>query len=86
MGRNVKTEVTEKACDYCLKKIPLDSVRCPECTTWLDWDACAKVGQMERIAASSPLSSGLQSPANVDGPSYVVQGDYEQTKASLNRF
>jgi len=41
---------------------------------------------MERIAAASPTNSGLQSPANVDGPSYIVQSDFEQTKASLNRF
>ncbi|GJJ78698.1 large conductance mechanosensitive channel [Entomortierella parvispora] len=87
VGRNVKTEVTEKACDFCLKKIPLDAVRCSECTTWLDWDACAKVAQLERVAAASPIHSGYQSPDNVDGPSsYIVEKDFDQTKASLNRF
>ncbi|KAF9925132.1 hypothetical protein FBU30_005025 [Linnemannia zychae] len=50
VSRNTKKEVTEKKCDYCLKSIPLQAVRCPNCTTWLDWDACAKVANMERVA------------------------------------
>ncbi|KAF9393625.1 hypothetical protein BGX21_010690 [Mortierella sp. AD011] len=52
IGRNTKNEVTEKPCDYCYKKVPIKAVRCPECTTWLDWDACTKAANMERIAAS----------------------------------
>ncbi|KAG0285532.1 hypothetical protein BGZ96_010217 [Linnemannia gamsii] len=53
VSRKSKKEVTEKKCDYCLKSIPLNAVRCPMCTTWLDWDACAKVTNMERVAAAS---------------------------------
>ncbi|OAQ22626.1 MscL-domain-containing protein [Linnemannia elongata AG-77] len=53
VSRSSKKEVTEKKCDYCLKSIPLNAVRCPNCTTWLDWDACAKVANMERVAAAS---------------------------------
>ncbi|KAI7831483.1 large-conductance mechanosensitive channel [Gamsiella multidivaricata] len=62
VGRNTKTQVTEKACDYCIKKVPLNAIRCPECTTWLDWDACAKVTNMEKIAAAA-------TPAFTSGPS-----------------
>lgn len=53
VSRKSKKEVTEKKCDYCLKSVPLNAVRCPNCTTWLDWDACAKVANMERVAAAS---------------------------------
>ncbi|KAF9896144.1 hypothetical protein BX616_008052, partial [Lobosporangium transversale] len=53
MARNSTTEETEKECDYCLKKIPMDAVRCSLCTTWLDWDACAKVKQMESAATGA---------------------------------
>ncbi|KAG9068138.1 hypothetical protein KI688_011733 [Linnemannia hyalina] len=56
-SRNTKTEVTEKACDYCMKKIPVEAVRCPECTTWLDWDACTKVKNMEHLAAGGGLNT-----------------------------
>ncbi|KAF9147254.1 hypothetical protein BG015_011135, partial [Linnemannia schmuckeri] len=57
VGRNTKIEVTEKNCDYCIKKIPVEAVRCPECTTWLDWDACTKVKNMERLAAGEGLNT-----------------------------
>ena len=66
VSRNSKKEVTEKKCDYCLKSIPLNAVRCPNCTTWLDWDACAKVANMERVAATS---NGGHSPF-ADQPSH----------------
>ncbi|KAK3848125.1 MAG: large-conductance mechanosensitive channel [Linnemannia gamsii] len=59
VSRNTKKEVTEKKCDYCLKSIPLNAVRCPNCTTWLDWDACAKVANLERAAA---VAGGNSSP------------------------
>ncbi|KAF9358488.1 hypothetical protein BGX26_001650 [Mortierella sp. AD094] len=74
-GCNTKTEVTEKPCDYCFKKIPIKAVRCPDCTTWLDWDACTKTANMERIAASG----GIKPPVDtffVDTPA----------QSSLNRF
>ncbi|KAG0062761.1 hypothetical protein BGZ89_010414 [Linnemannia elongata] len=57
VGRNTKTEVTEKTCDYCVRKIPVEAVRCPLCTTWLDWDACTKVKNMERLAAGEGLNT-----------------------------
>ncbi|ORY97054.1 large-conductance mechanosensitive channel, partial [Lobosporangium transversale] len=66
VARNKKTEVSEKKCEYCLKSIPLDAVRCPNCTTWLDWDACAKAANMERIAASS--FSGMSMPMSMPIP------------------
>ncbi|KAG0047501.1 hypothetical protein BGZ83_007450 [Gryganskiella cystojenkinii] len=72
MGRNTKTEVTEKKCDYCLKSVPINAVRCPMCTTWLDWDACAKVALLEKSsvkAAESPF-----------------RDDYQAQQANLNRF
>ncbi|KAG0366912.1 hypothetical protein BGX24_003476 [Mortierella sp. AD032] len=34
-------------------------LRCPNCTTWLDWDACAKVANLERAAA---VAGGNSSP------------------------
>ncbi|KAF9397263.1 hypothetical protein BGZ94_006355, partial [Podila epigama] len=49
-SRATKKQVTEKKCDYCLKSAPLNAVRCPNCTTWLDWDACAKATTLERGA------------------------------------
>ncbi|KAF9282472.1 hypothetical protein BGZ68_005962 [Mortierella alpina] len=78
-ARNTKTEITEKKCDYCLKDIPLNSVRCPNCTTWLDWDACAKVKNMERAAqaADTVVSSPFVDHAG---------GDYQNTQSSLARF
>ncbi|KAF9388173.1 hypothetical protein CPC16_006653 [Podila verticillata] len=81
MSRNVKTEVTEKKCDYCLKTIPLNCVRCPECTTWLDFDACAKVASLERSAATAvPVTT----TPFVDYP--APAGDFQSTQASLGRF
>ncbi|CAO3567146.1 unnamed protein product [Mortierella alpina] len=77
-ARNTKTEVTQKQCDYCLKDIPLNSVRCPNCTTWLDWDACAKVKNMERAAQAA--DTVVSSPF-VDN----TGGDYQNT-SSLARF
>ncbi|KAF9096597.1 hypothetical protein BGX29_008521 [Mortierella sp. GBA35] len=64
VSRNSKKEVTEKKCDYCIKSIPLNAVRCPNCTTWLDWDACAKVTNMERVAANGVVgpNGGSTSP------------------------
>jgi hypothetical protein len=53
MSRDKKADITEKKCDYCLKGIPLEAVRCPLCTTWLDWDACTKASNMKRIAAAA---------------------------------
>ncbi|KAF9405150.1 hypothetical protein BGZ94_003738 [Podila epigama] len=82
MSRNTKTEVSEKKCDYCLKNIGLDAVRCPECTTWLDWDACAKVANLERSAAAAAAH-----PAPVDTP--IVDypaGEFQNTHSSLGRF
>ncbi|KAF9955745.1 hypothetical protein BGZ70_010131 [Mortierella alpina] len=86
IGRQ-KTEVTEKECDYCLKKIGLNAVRCPECTTWLDWDACAKVANMEKIASAAAMSAMNASAATM-GPAYVdfPAPDLQQTQASLARF
>ncbi|KAI8597332.1 large-conductance mechanosensitive channel [Dissophora ornata] len=78
VGRNKKIEVTEKKCDYCLKSVPLNAVRCPNCTTWLDWDACARVKDMELAAAGSKTESPF-----VD-PSY--NRDYQAGHASLGRF
>ncbi|KAF9113452.1 hypothetical protein BGX27_001566 [Mortierella sp. AM989] len=75
-GRNTKTEVTEKPCDYCQKKVPVKAVRCPECTTWLDWDACTRAANMERIAASG----GIMPPTDT---SFV---DYAPVQTSLDRF
>ncbi|KAF8960852.1 hypothetical protein BGZ46_001490 [Entomortierella lignicola] len=56
------TEVTEKSCDYCGKKVPIKSVRCPMCTTWLDWDVCTKVANMERIAATGGFRPPVDTP------------------------
>ncbi|KAF9576578.1 hypothetical protein EC968_006925 [Mortierella alpina] len=87
IGRK-KIEVTEKECDYCLKKIGLNAVRCPECTTWLDWDACAKVANMEKIASAAGMSAMNASAANMGGPAFVdfPAPDHQQTQASLARF
>ncbi|KAF9179418.1 hypothetical protein BGZ49_005153 [Haplosporangium sp. Z 27] len=74
IGRNTKTEVTEKSCDYCGKKVPIKSVRCPMCTTWLDWDVCTKVANMERIAATGGFRPPVDTPPT----------DY--THSSLDRF
>ncbi|KAG0335394.1 hypothetical protein BG000_007540 [Podila horticola] len=52
VSRNTKKEVTEKKCDYCLKAAPINAVRCPNCTSWLDWDACAKAASLERAASA----------------------------------
>ncbi|KAI1315157.1 hypothetical protein EDD11_001214 [Mortierella claussenii] len=91
MGRNTKTEVTEKQCDYCLKKVPVNAVRCPECTTWLDWDACAKVAQMERVAAGSGMNTVAGSPYVDTYPSpaatagaFAAGNEFHQS--SLGRF
>ncbi|KAF9306558.1 hypothetical protein BGZ74_005133 [Mortierella antarctica] len=82
ISRNTKTEVTEKKCDYCLKSIPLECVRCPECTTWLDWDACAKVANLERSAAAAV--PGVASTPFVDYPAPI--GEFQNAQASLGRF
>ncbi|KAF9179578.1 hypothetical protein BGZ51_006826 [Haplosporangium sp. Z 767] len=50
-ARTNNTEVTEKKCDYCLKSVPLDAVRCPLCTTWLDWEACTKAANLKNASA-----------------------------------
>ncbi|KAF9146783.1 hypothetical protein BG015_011502 [Linnemannia schmuckeri] len=68
ISRSSKKEVTEKKCDYCLKSIPLNAVRCPNCTTWLDWDACAKVTNMERVAAAA--SNGGNNSPFADQPAH----------------
>ncbi|KAG0031193.1 hypothetical protein BGZ81_001619 [Podila clonocystis] len=82
ISRNTKTDVTEKKCDYCLKNIPLECVRCPECTTWLDWDACAKVANLERFAAAAV--PGVATTPFVDYP--APTGEFQNTQASLGRF
>ncbi|KAF9904242.1 hypothetical protein EC991_002897 [Linnemannia zychae] len=68
MGRNTAVEVTEKNCDYCIKKIPIEAVRCPECTTWLDWDACAKAKSLENMAANASNGNGLPTSMPVPMP------------------
>ncbi|KAG0317048.1 hypothetical protein BGZ99_006530 [Dissophora globulifera] len=84
VGRNTKTEITEKSCDYCLKKVALNSVRCPECTTWLDWDACAKAALMERIATNALTANSYPgSPVGVAASSFV---DYPAAQSSVVRF
>ncbi|KAI1321810.1 hypothetical protein EDD11_000086 [Mortierella claussenii] len=80
VARNKKVDVTEKKCDYCTKSIPLEAVRCPNCTTWLDWDACARVANMERLTATSPPMVAATVPAMASGTSYNGQG------TSLGRF
>ncbi|KAG0338071.1 hypothetical protein BG004_007362 [Podila humilis] len=86
MSRNTATEVTEKKCDYCIRSIPLDCVRCPECTTWLDWDACAKVAILENAAANSAIVI----PGAPEGePEPLVDypvGEFQSTQTSLGRF
>ncbi|KAF9925643.1 hypothetical protein FBU30_004628 [Linnemannia zychae] len=69
VGRK-QVDVTEKHCDYCARKIPVEAVRCPNCTTWLDWDACTRVKNMEKIAAGGGATfnmTGLAAGA-VAGP------------------
>ncbi|KAG0279536.1 hypothetical protein BGZ95_000907 [Linnemannia exigua] len=68
MGRNTAVEVSEKNCDYCIKKIPIEAVRCPECTTWLDWDACSKAKNLERLAANAGMNTGLPTSMPVPMP------------------
>ncbi|KAI8353522.1 large-conductance mechanosensitive channel, partial [Mortierella sp. GBAus27b] len=65
MTRNKKDEVTEKKCDYCFKGVPLDSIRCPNCTTWLDWDAFVRVKNKERKAEATAQSSSSSSYVDV---------------------
>ncbi|KAF9115228.1 hypothetical protein BGW39_003117 [Mortierella sp. 14UC] len=62
MGRNTTVEVSEKTCDYCVKKIPVEAVRCPLCTTWLDWDACSKAKSLENMAAGVGLPTSMPVP------------------------
>ncbi|KAG0357308.1 hypothetical protein BGX24_006244, partial [Mortierella sp. AD032] len=68
MGRNTAVEVSEKNCDYCIKKIPVEAVRCPECTTWLDWDACCKAKSLEAMAANAGMNNGLPTSMPVPMP------------------
>ncbi|KAG0353960.1 large-conductance mechanosensitive channel [Gamsiella multidivaricata] len=77
MGRNKTKDVTEKKCDYCLRSIPLNSVRCPNCTTWLDWDACSKTANMERMAATAAAA-----PIVPGGP--TAQAPYASYPANNN--
>ncbi|KAF9176208.1 hypothetical protein BGZ51_001324, partial [Haplosporangium sp. Z 767] len=76
--------ITEKTCDYCLKKVPVNAVRCPECTTWLDWDACAKVANMERVATSAVNTSGI-APIPMPYADYPA-GEFQQAQTNLGRF
>ncbi|KAG0200395.1 hypothetical protein BGX28_006540, partial [Mortierella sp. GBA30] len=86
IGRT-KAEVTDKECDYCLKKIPVNAVRCPDCTTWLDWDACAKAANMEKIATAAAMSTMNANLANMATPYVDYSGsDIQQAQASLARF
>ncbi|KAF9357372.1 hypothetical protein BGX34_009390 [Mortierella sp. NVP85] len=67
MGRGAKTKVTEKDCDYCMVKIPFNAVRCPRCTTWLDWDVCTRVANRKRIAANAAaIGAGAPPGLHVD--------------------
>ncbi|KAF9354878.1 hypothetical protein BGX34_010770 [Mortierella sp. NVP85] len=62
MTRN-QAEATEKKCDFCFKSIPLQSSRCSNCTTWLNWDAYVRVRTNERLAelnAKAAVSSTMQ--------------------------
>ncbi|KAG0307215.1 hypothetical protein BGZ98_000789 [Dissophora globulifera] len=63
MARNNKAAVTEKKCDYCLKGAPLNAVRCPTCTTWLDWDAYTKVANLKRAAGGQKVESPFMDPS-----------------------
>ncbi|KAG0098088.1 hypothetical protein BGZ93_001178 [Podila epicladia] len=42
MGRNTKVAVTEKKYTFCFGSVELQTVRCSECTSWLDMDKYAK--------------------------------------------
>ncbi|KAF9580010.1 hypothetical protein BGW38_003510 [Lunasporangiospora selenospora] len=85
MSRDTATAVTEKKCDYCLKDIPLDSVRCPNCTTWLDWDACAKTMNLKGAAASSSITTAVSSPMPGTSP-FVDYPSMPQPTTPLGRF
>ncbi|KAG0256652.1 hypothetical protein BG011_004379 [Mortierella polycephala] len=58
-ARTNSTEVTEKKCDYCLKNVPLDAVRCPLCTTWLDWEACTRAANLKHASAAAAAAIAL---------------------------
>ncbi|KAG0224136.1 hypothetical protein BGW41_005235 [Actinomortierella wolfii] len=68
MGRNTKTEVTEKKCDTCLKEIPIDAVRCCFCTSWLDFDACAKMELLRQSALAAATAAA--NAANPNGTNF----------------
>ncbi|KAF9963891.1 hypothetical protein BGZ65_007588 [Modicella reniformis] len=62
MTRNMKDEeVTEKKCDYCSKSIPLSSIRCPKCTTWLDWKRYGEIKCQERQAEEETAAAAGES-------------------------
>ncbi|KAF9431108.1 hypothetical protein BGZ76_000569 [Entomortierella beljakovae] len=81
-GRNTKTEVTEKSCDYCNKKVPISAVRCPECTTWLDWDACAKAKNMSEFATRAFQPATM----NANTPFVDYAPGSQPVQSSLERF
>ncbi|KAF9203284.1 hypothetical protein BGZ49_006597 [Haplosporangium sp. Z 27] len=63
VARNKKKEITEKDCPYCFKSIPQKAMRCPNCTTWIDWAECTRVTNLEREAGAIPGSSTQTYPA-----------------------
>ncbi|KAF9994837.1 hypothetical protein BGZ65_009525, partial [Modicella reniformis] len=90
MGRSSTTNGSEKDCEYCLNKVPLNAVRCFKCTTWLDWDACTRVANRKRIAANA-AAIGAGAGPGVDTTPYVAYPapppeELQQTPASLGRF
>ncbi|KAF9088864.1 hypothetical protein BGX27_002618, partial [Mortierella sp. AM989] len=54
VARNKKKEINEKNCEYCFKSIPIKALRCPNCTTWIDWNECTRVKNLEREAEAIP--------------------------------
>ncbi|KAG0253729.1 hypothetical protein DFQ27_007248 [Actinomortierella ambigua] len=69
MGRRNATETTEKKCDVCLKDIPIEAVRCCYCTSWLDFDACAKM-EILRQSAMAAATAAANVTANATGAGY----------------
>ncbi|KAF9972388.1 hypothetical protein BGZ73_004519 [Actinomortierella ambigua] len=94
MGRNTKSEALEKKCDTCLKDVHIEAVRCCFCTSWLDFDACAKMELLRQsamaaaTAAVNATNSGgagyFQPPPGNPDDAYSTNQPLPQ--ASLARF
>ncbi|KAF9349962.1 hypothetical protein BGX26_011831 [Mortierella sp. AD094] len=85
VARNKKKDANEKDCEHCFKSIPIKALRCPNCTTWIDWSECTRVTNLEREARAIPALAGASPSQSQPVVFPIMEREVQAVKKAVAR-